>query len=59
MTGMLEFDQDPARRVQAAYTTTKIAEQRAGVIAALGLRPARRCSTSVWARGSWPPRLPR
>jgi SAM-dependent methyltransferase len=42
MAGMLEFDHDAARRVEAAYTTPDIAQQRAGVVAALALRPGER-----------------
>jgi SAM-dependent methyltransferase len=42
MDGMLEFDEDAARRVEAAYTTPDIVEQRAGVVAALAPRPGER-----------------
>ncbi|MFC7497227.1 MULTISPECIES: methyltransferase domain-containing protein [unclassified Nocardioides] len=37
MTGMMEFDEEAVRRVEMAYTTPDIVEQRAGVIAALAL----------------------
>lgn len=42
MSGMLEFDSDAARRVEQAYTTPDIVDQRERVRAALALRPGER-----------------
>ena len=39
MAGMLEFDEDAARRVEAAYTTPDIVEQRSSVLSMLALQP--------------------
>jgi len=39
MAGMLEFDEDAASRVEAAYTTSDIVAQRASVVEALALQP--------------------
>ncbi len=39
MSGKIEFDEDAARRVEAAYSTSDIAAQRASVISTLALRP--------------------
>jgi arsenite methyltransferase len=42
MAGMIEFDEDTARRVEAAYTTPDIVAQRASVLSMLGLAPGER-----------------
>jgi ubiquinone/menaquinone biosynthesis C-methylase UbiE len=39
MAGMLEFDEDAARRVEAAYTTPDIVAQRQSVVRTLAPRP--------------------
>ena len=39
MSGKIEFDEDAARRVEAAYSTSDIAAQRASVVSTLALRP--------------------
>ena len=39
MAGMLEFNEDAARRVEAAYTTPDIVAQRASVLSMLALEP--------------------
>ncbi len=39
MSGTLEFDEDAARRVEAAYTTPDIVGQRVSVMSTLALQP--------------------